>query len=460
MDESEGDIELTEEVVLQLGNHILASLGAEEPVQDLSPFTDDVLYIELFKGLFEQLPLESMEPGSTLEEKAENLRQLRDILGQTVVDTDLSYISATAILNGDLNHLGEFLQILIQIISALADEGEGDLDNGRDTVNSDNDNNLVNDDDSKTDTQKLKAGLGLDSPDDDRVNEINDFENLDDPMIDDEDLKNDVEPDQLSSPGMIDENSPQFDKSSPLEDNQQDGGANDNQIDVLHDPLLDEGDIRSSSNKKRPRAGSFGDNDNIGGLGTDEDDDEEGIDFDQLDPEQKMLTMQHGLVHKGHQKPRKPSRSTVRINGGEVQSTYRLQNYKQDQLRRRQVKYDSKIKTEQEMKLEAKPVLIKINDEKTISSKDDNQLDGQENNIHRVIKDNAGGNKNNYGKPISSAKRMFKIPTPRYLRKLTNKQFPNYDQIYSCLIKHPNTAASQNTEGIEIKEKVIKGQYQ
>ena len=56
---------------------------------------------------------------------------------------------------------------------------------------------------------------------------------------------------------MIDENSPQFDKSSPLQDNQQDGESKHHEVDVLRDPLLEEEDLHSSS-KKRPRAGSFG----------------------------------------------------------------------------------------------------------------------------------------------------------------------------------------------------------
>lgn len=301
MDDSE-EIELTEEVVLQIGNQILAVLGAEEPVTDLSPFTDDALYIELIKGLFEHLPLDDLQPGTTFEEKADNLRTLRDLLGETVVESDLSYISATAILNGDLNHLGEFLQILMQIIAALAgvDEGEGDQhhsERGSDQLDMDH----PEENDSKTDTQKIKAGLGLDSPDDglrdkelqDQLMEAIDHDDEESPKIQDEDEMMHGQPqDDNSSNGMEEDHSPPFDKSSPLKDNQQKEETKKQKVDVLHDPLFDDDDEPRSSNKKRPRAGSFGDKGKKDRFENEEEDDDEGIDFDSLEPEQKLVIIQ------------------------------------------------------------------------------------------------------------------------------------------------------------------------
>ena len=67
-----------------------------------------------------------------------------------------------------MTHLGEFLQILIQIISALADgdDGEGDTleDSDKNGIEIEIENegfgNQIADDDSKTDTQKLKGRTG------------------------------------------------------------------------------------------------------------------------------------------------------------------------------------------------------------------------------------------------------------------------------------------------------------
>jgi hypothetical protein len=125
----EESMEVTEEAVLEVGNQILSVLGAEEPVTDLEPFKTDALYIQIFKTLFPHLPLDDLNPGSDFEEMADNLRALRELLGESILDTDINHISATAILNGDLSHIGEFLQILLQVILLLAEgEGEGDQD--------------------------------------------------------------------------------------------------------------------------------------------------------------------------------------------------------------------------------------------------------------------------------------------------------------------------------------------
>lgn len=306
MDESGEEVELTEEVVLQLGNQILAVLGADEPITDLEPFTTDALYIQLFKALFPHLPLDELEPGENFEEMADNLRTLRELLGQSILETDLSYISATAILNGDLSHLSEFLQILMQVIALLAEgEGEGDEDQSSkqspDARRSETEEN-------KTDTRKQNVGLGLSSPDDDKdehdleeqiMRQINQAEHVEDddspskdvPIVHDEPFEDDkhYSPDDMSDESPQESPESQFKQPKKEEPKREEKKA---EVDVLHDPLLpDFDDMRKSSGKKRQRAGSFGDKEKPRGFEEDEDD-EDAIAYDELDPDEKLAVLQ------------------------------------------------------------------------------------------------------------------------------------------------------------------------
>lgn len=307
MDESDEEIELTEEVVLQLGNQILAVLGADEPITDLEPFTTDALYIQLFKALFPHLPLDELEPGETFEEMADNLRTLRELLGQSILETDLSYISATAILNGDLSHLSEFLQILMQVIALLA-EGEGEGDEDQSSKRSP-DARRSEPEESKTNKQKFDVGHGLSSPDDDRdeheleeqiMRQINQAEHVEEgdspskdvPIVHDEPFDENM---HYSSQEMSDESpqkSPEVQKPKKEEPKPKREEKKREEVDVLHDPLLpDFDDKRRSSGKKRQRAGSFGEKEKQRGFDEDEDDDE-AIAFDELDPDEKLAVLQ------------------------------------------------------------------------------------------------------------------------------------------------------------------------
>lgn len=305
MDDSQDGVEVTEELVLELGNQILSVLGSEEPITDLQPFMNDALYIELFKILFPQFPLDELEPGESFDEMADNIRALRQLLGEQVLDTDLSYISATAILNGDLNHLAQFLQILMQVIALLAEgEGEGDEDeeSHRKSIKSKEDRKMDSSPDVvKSDTHKRKGGLGLSSPDIDEpdqeeleleeklMKQINQEQSRskDEPVIKDEPMHHDDD----DSFDMDHEESPQFEPNNPVKESKDDKVVSSNKpkVDVLHDPLLpDDDDSMKRSAKKRPRAGSFSKNKDEGNNM----DDDEAIAFDELGPEEKIVVLQ------------------------------------------------------------------------------------------------------------------------------------------------------------------------
>lgn len=304
MDDSQDGIEVTEDVVLELGNQILSVLGSEEPITDLQPFMNDALYIELFKILFPQFPLDELQPGESFDEMADNIRALRQLLGEQVLDTDLSYISATAILEGDLNHLAQFLQILMQVIALLAEgEGEGDEEeeSHRKSLKSKEDKKIDSSPDiPKSDTRKNKGGIELSSPEIDELDQeekeleeklmkqINQepSRSKDEPIIKDEPMHADID----DSFDMDHEESPQFEPNNPIKEGKDDKIANSNKpkVDLFHDPLLPEDESIKHSAKKRQRAGSFSKNK--------EDDhdmeEDEAIAFDELGPEEKIVVLQ------------------------------------------------------------------------------------------------------------------------------------------------------------------------
>ena len=303
MDDSQDGVEVTEELVLELGNQILSVLGSEDPINDLEPFKNDALYIELFKILFPQFPLDELQPGETFEEMADNLRALRQLLGEQVLETDLSYISATAILNGDLNHLAQFLQILMQVIALLAEgEGEGDEDEEsqrKSKEKSKEDKKNSSSPEVKSSSHKRKGRLELSSPEDDEedkeekeleeklMKQINQpSRSKDDPIIKDEPMHA-IDNDSFD---MDHEESPQFEPNKPMKEAKDDKlvGSNKAKVDVLHDPLLPDDDSIKHSAKKRPRAGSFSKNKQD--PQTMEED--EAIAFDDLNPEDKLTVLQ------------------------------------------------------------------------------------------------------------------------------------------------------------------------
>ena len=286
MADSEEGIEATEELVLRYGNQILKIVGADEEITEIDPFCTDALYLQLFKALFPQLPLDDMQPGESEEEVTDNLTTLISQLGQYVLETDLSYINSTNIIHGDLTHLSEFLQILLQVVALLAEEGEDEdeevtdvskeLDQEQDRDQQREDHKMQ----AQEDPNEAEFGLNFDDKDEEMKFEKDDFQDLnqydidptgEDPVVEDEDLP------------KHDNYNPQYEES-PQPDSEMKPESPKEKIDVLNDPLLpDDMDMRNSSSKKRGRGGSFGDGDHDNLDGSDE-----GIDLSDLDPEQRV----------------------------------------------------------------------------------------------------------------------------------------------------------------------------
>lgn len=87
----------------------------------------DALYLQLFQAMFPQFDFEDIEQGKTEEEMAHNINSLIKLLEKNILETDLSQIKGEAIVSGDLVHIDEFLQVLLQVVFLMAqnqDEGE------------------------------------------------------------------------------------------------------------------------------------------------------------------------------------------------------------------------------------------------------------------------------------------------------------------------------------------------
>lgn len=211
-------------------------LGADEKITDIEPFQSDSLYLQIFQALFPQFDFAEIEQGKDEQEMAENISQLISLLEKNLLETDLSDIKASGIVAGDLVHIDEFLQVLLQVVflmvqnQAEGEESEEEPDtiekNNRDSSAkkansgrqdkvglSDGDNSLGeldNENKDETDTQKIAADLGLNSPD----MEAEDIEK--DALRDDEegedekmpemlrDLENEYK-DQLRNKGFVEE---------------------------------------------------------------------------------------------------------------------------------------------------------------------------------------------------------------------------------------------------------------
>ena len=189
--------------MLELGNKVLEVLGAEDKITEIEHFQTDSLYLQLFQALFPQFNFEEIEPGRTEEEMAENIGQLIKLLETNILDTDLSDIKAEEIVGGNLVHIDEFLQVLLQVVFLMIQnpgEGEeseesmesmskkrhdkgssskkaksgakekGKLSSGHSAGELDMDDNK-----DETDTQKLAADLGLNSPDMEDVDDKHDL---------------------------------------------------------------------------------------------------------------------------------------------------------------------------------------------------------------------------------------------------------------------------------------------
>ena len=112
--------------MLELGNKILEVLGAEEKITEVEHFYKDSIYLQIFHVLFPQYNFQNIELGKTKDDQAWKIGQLIMYLEKYVLETDISDVKAKNIVNGDLDHVDEFLQVLLQVIYALYDVDEKD----------------------------------------------------------------------------------------------------------------------------------------------------------------------------------------------------------------------------------------------------------------------------------------------------------------------------------------------
>ena len=113
-----------EEQVLAMGNEILRILGAEDQITDVETFTYDSLYLQLFEAFFPNQNLNQIQAGDTAEEMASNIQTLIDLLGESVLEIDLSFISSMGIVQGELIHIAKFLEVILEVIVMLARDEE------------------------------------------------------------------------------------------------------------------------------------------------------------------------------------------------------------------------------------------------------------------------------------------------------------------------------------------------
>jgi len=53
---------------------------------------------------------------------ANNIQALIDLLAESILEVDLSFISSWEIVKGDLNHIGKFLEVILEVIVHIAQE--------------------------------------------------------------------------------------------------------------------------------------------------------------------------------------------------------------------------------------------------------------------------------------------------------------------------------------------------
>ena len=66
--------------------------------------------------------LDQIEPGETEDEMAGNIQALIDLLSESVLEMDLSFITGKGIVSGNIELIGQFLQIILELIMHMANE--------------------------------------------------------------------------------------------------------------------------------------------------------------------------------------------------------------------------------------------------------------------------------------------------------------------------------------------------
>jgi hypothetical protein len=103
------------QTILELGNQVLANLGVEEPITDVTVFFSDQFYIRFFEGAFPHVDFSGLEEAQTDEEMADNIQALIDLLSEDILRYDLSHIKGEEIVDGNAEHCINFLQLAKEI---------------------------------------------------------------------------------------------------------------------------------------------------------------------------------------------------------------------------------------------------------------------------------------------------------------------------------------------------------
>jgi len=53
---------------------------------------------------------------------ANNIQALIDLLAESILEVDLSFISSRGIVSGDLGHIGKFLEVILEVIVHIAQD--------------------------------------------------------------------------------------------------------------------------------------------------------------------------------------------------------------------------------------------------------------------------------------------------------------------------------------------------
>jgi len=51
---------------------------------------------------------------------ANNIQALIDLLAESILEVDLSFISSWEIVKGNLDHIGKFLEVILEVIMHIA----------------------------------------------------------------------------------------------------------------------------------------------------------------------------------------------------------------------------------------------------------------------------------------------------------------------------------------------------
>lgn len=243
--------------------------------------------------IFPTYNFDEVQPGNTEEEVAQNIEALLTLLGGQVLDMDLSFIDAKQVVNKDLKHMQNFLQLLMDVVVLIAENQEEEEEEPNSSAKKNNKESKQNenrgdsapnppDPEDETDTQKLADDMGIymgDEMSPDAQFEMADEAEPPKPKLDDDhDAKGHFAPLDLGEPESEKKESPK--KYDPVHE----------PIDVFNDPLLpdDMNPKRTSEKKKKGRSGSFGGGDEKGGF----DDDEMDVAYDDLNDEEKQYLLE------------------------------------------------------------------------------------------------------------------------------------------------------------------------